>query len=145
MSPASGSAGSPVRTRTFTVRIGDETFVVEVEPQDGRPAATAGAVRPTPEPAREATPPSAAPAGTTAGAIAALAPGESAVKAPMPGLIVRYVVREGDAVRRGEPVLVLEAMKMENPLPAPADGRVARLTRSAGDMVARGDVLAVIG
>jgi biotin carboxyl carrier protein len=62
----------------------------------------------------------------------------------MPGLVIRYLVSEGDQVRRGDPVLVLEAMKMENSLPAPADGRVRRLTRKAGDTVGRGDVLAVI-
>jgi propionyl-CoA carboxylase alpha chain len=63
----------------------------------------------------------------------------------MPGLILRYFVSEGDQVKRGAPVLELEAMKMGNTLPAPVDGRVKRIVRKTGDSVARGDVLAVIG
>jgi len=141
---AETAAPSVPRRRTFAVRVGGESFVVEVEPEGGPPLVTARTGGPSSVPARQAAPPAASPAGTTAGVVPALAPGEAAIIAPMPGLVVRYLVREGDPVTRGDPVLVLEAMKMENPLPAPADGRVARLTRTAGDMVGRGDVLAII-
>jgi len=66
---------------------------------------------------------------------------ESAVAAPMPGLVLRYLVGAGDAVRAGEPVVLLEAMKMQNTLPSPRDGRVAKLMFKAGDNVNRSDVL----
>ena len=65
--------------------------------------------------------------------------------APMPGMIVKYEKKEGDAVSQGETVVVLEAMKMENSLPSPASGSIKSLNFSSGDSVAKGDVLAVIG
>lgn len=137
--PPPAPAASPVpRRRVFNVRVGGDAFVVEVEPEGGPPIVTGrseGAVR---TPSGTTPHPTEAPAGSPA-------PGETAIIAPMPGLVIRYLVGEGDPVKRGDPVLVLEAMKMENSLPAPADGRVKRLTRQAGDTVARGDVLAVIG
>jgi len=67
------------------------------------------------------------------------------LRAPMPGMVVRYEKGEGDAVNKGDTVLVLEAMKMENALPAPADGTVLKILFSAGDEVARQDILCVIG
>jgi len=65
--------------------------------------------------------------------------------APMPGMVVSYAVKVGDAVNEGETVLILEAMKMENALPAPTSGTIQALNYSSGDTVAKGDVLAVIG
>jgi biotin carboxyl carrier protein len=59
----------------------------------------------------------------------------------MPGILLRYLVRPGDPVRGGDPVLVLEAMKMQNNLPAPRDGRVASLDSQPGNNVNRGDIL----
>ncbi|MBE3072794.1 MAG: carboxylase, partial [Acidobacteria bacterium] len=129
--PAVAPAPIP-RRRVFTVRVGSDSFVVEVEPDGGVP------------PVSEAAPPAAVRVSPVAGAASSAAPGETAVVAPMPGLVIRYLVQEGDQVKRGAPVLVLEAMKMENTLPAPADGRVTRLLRKAGDTVARGEVLAII-
>ncbi|HEX7486342.1 MAG TPA: acetyl-CoA carboxylase biotin carboxyl carrier protein subunit, partial [Vicinamibacterales bacterium] len=66
---------------------------------------------------------------------------DSAVTAPMPGLVLRYLVDVGDTVEAGDPVVLLEAMKMQNNLSAPRDGRIARLMFKAGDGVNRGDVL----
>lgn len=66
------------------------------------------------------------------------------ILAPMPGIVLRYLVKEGDTVSIGDPVLVLEAMKMENTLPAPAAGIVSSLPLDNGASVARDDVLAVI-
>ncbi len=59
----------------------------------------------------------------------------------MPGLVLRYLVAVGDLVRAGDPVVLVEAMKMQNNLPAPRDGRIATLRFNAGDNVNRGDVL----
>lgn len=64
--------------------------------------------------------------------------------APMPGKVVRVLVSEGDAVSRGTPLVLLEAMKMEHEIKAPRDGKVSRLFRAAGEMVALGDPLVEI-
>ena len=63
------------------------------------------------------------------------------LKAPMPGLIVDIRVAPGQAVSKGDPLLVLEAMKMENILKAPADGTVGSLKVSLRDNVQKGQVL----
>jgi 3-methylcrotonyl-CoA carboxylase alpha subunit len=72
-------------------------------------------------------------------------PGGDAVLAPMPGLVGTVHAVAGAAVRRGEPLVVLEAMKMEHVLVAPRDGRVAEVLVAAGDQVADGAVLVRIG
>ncbi len=70
--------------------------------------------------------------------------GDTAVKSPMPGLIVSVAVEEGDTVAKGDKVVILESMKMENELRAPRDGVVGRISVAAGDSVEKGQVLAVI-
>lgn len=74
---------------------------------------------------------------------AALAAGS--LLAPMPGTVVRLAVSEGDSVRAGDPLLWLEAMKMEHRISAPADGVVAELPVEVGQQVEVGAVLAVVG
>jgi biotin carboxyl carrier protein len=64
--------------------------------------------------------------------------------APMPGLVLRVFAEVGAAVVAGQPLLVLEAMKMEQTVSAPADGVVAELHAKAGDQVSTGQVLAVV-
>jgi propionyl-CoA carboxylase alpha chain len=64
--------------------------------------------------------------------------------APMPGAVVRVAVEEGQTVRTGDPVLVLEAMKMQHTVSAPHDGVVSELTVDEGRQVAAGEVLAVV-
>ncbi len=63
------------------------------------------------------------------------------LKAPMPGLIVDVRVQPGQAVQKGDPLLVLEAMKMENILKAPTDGTVASIAVGLRDTVTKGQVL----
>ncbi|MFP4420790.1 MAG: biotin/lipoyl-containing protein, partial [Desulfococcaceae bacterium] len=65
--------------------------------------------------------------------------------APMPGMVVSYAKKVGDAVSKGDTVVILEAMKMENALPAPVDGTVKAINYDSGDSVAKNDVLAIIG
>ncbi|HEY3382437.1 MAG TPA: pyruvate carboxylase subunit B [Vicinamibacterales bacterium] len=117
------SAAGPA-PRAFTVRIGGEVFKVEVDP-DATDACAAGTK-------------GAAPAATVP-----VAP-DSAIVAPMPGLVLRYLVKVGDAVKAGDPVVLLEAMKMQNTLPAPRAGRISRLAFTDGANVNRGDVLATL-
>ena len=64
--------------------------------------------------------------------------------APMPGNVVRVEAASGQRVRAGQPVVVLEAMKMEHQIVAPADGRLAEVRIAPGDQVQAGDVLAVV-
>jgi biotin carboxyl carrier protein len=67
-----------------------------------------------------------------------------AVKAPMPGSIINVKVTEGQRVKKGEVILILEAMKMENEITAPVDGVVVQIVVDKGASVATGDLLAVI-
>jgi pyruvate carboxylase subunit B len=62
----------------------------------------------------------------------------------MPGTIIKYVVSVGQAVKAGETILILEAMKMESALPSPITGKVKELNCKPGDRVMKGAVLAVI-
>jgi biotin carboxyl carrier protein len=70
--------------------------------------------------------------------------GEVTVSAPMPGLVKSVLVNVGDSVARGQRLLVLEAMKMENDLTSPAEGKVARLNVQSGTVVDGGKALLVI-
>jgi biotin carboxyl carrier protein len=149
------TAGAPPakspHARTFNVYVGDEHFKVDVEPTDagawgirtiapGRPAASprssaaATAAKPAPSAAGVATP-----------AKTQVAAGEAAIEAPMPGILIRHLVAEGAQVKAGQPIVVLEAMKMENALPSPKDGVVKKLPVKPGTKVTKGTVLAVIG
>jgi propionyl-CoA carboxylase alpha chain len=74
--------------------------------------------------------------------VTAVTPGS--LLAPMPGTVVRVDVAEGDPVTAGQPLLVLEAMKMEHPVTAPAGGIVTSLPVAVGRQVEAGAVLAVI-
>ena len=65
--------------------------------------------------------------------------------APIPGTIIRYLVKEGDEVKEGTGVVILEAMKMENEIVAPAAGKIKSLNFKPGDKVSGGAVLAIIG
>ncbi len=70
--------------------------------------------------------------------------GETAVKAPMPGLITRILVKAGDTVTAGQALVVIEAMKMENELKSPVAGVVATVTAQAHTAVEKGAVLLTI-
>ena len=70
--------------------------------------------------------------------------GEVSIRAPMPGLIVSVPVQEGQAVSKGETVVVLESMKMENELKAPRDGTIHRVNVQPGDNVEQNKVLVSI-
>jgi len=63
------------------------------------------------------------------------------IKAPMPGLILNIMVKEGDVIKKGQPILVLEAMKMENVFKAPGDATIKAIKVNVGDAVEKGAVM----
>jgi oxaloacetate decarboxylase alpha subunit/pyruvate carboxylase subunit B len=149
-------------TRTFNVFVDDDYFEVAVDEVGGSPVISY--VQPMPmgtQMPAMAPPPAAAPAvqkpetaatketqpepDSAAAPEAGAAADGTPLTAPMPGMIVKYEKKVGDAISQGETVVILEAMKMENALPAPAGGTIKSINFSSGDSVAKGDVLAVIG
>jgi biotin carboxyl carrier protein len=77
-------------------------------------------------------------------AIAGVEAGPQKIKAPMPGKVVRLLVAEGDEVKAGQGVIVMEAMKMQNEMKSPKDGRVQKIVTAEGSAVNAGDTLAII-
>ncbi len=123
-------------------------FEVEVDEVGGAPVVTA--VTPMMPQAAVAPAPVAAPAAPAPAPAAAPAPkpvveGGTSIEAPMPGMVIRYEVKEGDSVNEGDVVLILEAMKMENSITAPVSGTVLSIPFKNGDSVQKGNTLAVIG
>ena len=106
--------------KKYRVNVNGTVFEVEIEEMTGAPAAPAAA----PAPAAPA-----APAG-----------GEK-ITAPMPGNVLDVKVSNGQAVKKGDVLMILEAMKMENEILAPQDGTVASVNVNKGDTVNSGDVL----
>lgn len=78
------------------------------------------------------------------GTVAGGAGGEFNLKAPMPGLIVAVPVSEGQAVKKGDNLIVLESMKMQNELKSQREGTVTRIKVKAGDSVNQNDVLVTV-
>ena len=68
----------------------------------------------------------------------------AAIKAPLPGNIFKIMVREGDEVKKGDTIMIMEAMKMENNVLAEKDGKVSSIKVKEGDSVLQNDVLAEI-
>jgi biotin carboxyl carrier protein len=71
--------------------------------------------------------------------------GTGNIKSPLPGVILEIYVREGDIVKIGQKLLMLEAMKMENIINADKEGKVSSIKAGKGDSVMEGDILIVIG
>ena len=108
------------------------------------PAPVAAAPAPAPAPVAAAPAPAPAPAAAPAPAPAAAPAGATTVEAPMPGKILNIKVSEGQAVKFGEVVVIMEAMKMETEIVAPADGTVSKILVKAGDSVDTGAALVAL-
>ena len=103
------------------------------------------AVAAAPAPAPVAAPqPKPAPAPAPAAAPAAAPVGGNKINSPLPGSVISVAVKEGQAVKKGDTLLVLESMKMENPIMAECDGTVAKIAVTAGQSVMQDDLLIVI-
>ena len=124
---------NPKEGKFFDVTVNGATYEVEAE---NAPAAT-----PAPQPA--AAPVQAAPAAAAAPAPKAAGAGEK-VASPLPGVIIEISVKEGQTVKAGQKVAVLEAMKMENEIPAPKDGTITDIHVHKGDTLQEGDPVVTI-
>ena len=119
--------------KNYTITVNGNVYEVTVE--EGTGSAAAAAPKAAPNAAPQAAPKAEAPAG---------AQGAVKISAPMPGKILGVKANAGDAVKKGQVIVVLEAMKMENDIVAPQDGTVASINVTAGQSVESGAVLATM-
>ena len=132
--------------KKFNVTVNGTAYDVEVN--EVKAAAPAAAPKAAPAAAPKAAPaaaPKAAPAPAPAAAKAPVPAGAETVKAPMPGKILSVAVSAGQAVKKGETLLILEAMKMQNEIAAPHDAVVAEVRVAANQTVSTGDDMVVLG
>lgn len=108
-----------------------ETVAVAAAPAAPKPAPVAPKAAPAPQPA-PAPAPAAAPVGG------------NKINSPLPGSVISVAVKEGQAVKKGDTLLVLESMKMENPIMADCDGTVTKIAVAPGQSVMQDDLLVVI-
>ena len=121
--------------KNYTITVNGNVYNVTVEENAGGTAPAANAA-PAPAPIPAAAPaPAPAPAGAKGGV---------KVEAPMAGKVLSVKVSVGQAVKQGDVLMILEAMKMENDIVAPQDGTVASIDCAAGTAVESGDVLATL-
>lgn len=149
--------------RKFLINVNGNTYEVEVEEvsSPGMPSRTfvsnpVPSPTPRPNPTPQLSPaepaPTASAAATEQKAASAreaaeemtVSAGQEVVEAPMPGNIWKIVANEGDEVKSGDVLLILEAMKMENEIVAPRDGKVVKITTTEGATVNTGDKLVII-
>ena len=119
--------------KRFNVTVNGKVYDVAVEETTGSGAPAPVAV------------PAPAPAPTPAPAPAASAGAGEKVTAPMPGTILDVKASNGQSVSKGDVIMILEAMKMENDIVAPCDGTITSILVKKGDSVQSGDTLATVG
>jgi biotin carboxyl carrier protein len=129
------------KMKKYRITVNGQTYEVEVEEvggnisqsvpvQEQTPVAKIEQPKPQPQPKPEAKPKA---SGTT---------GKNKVTAPMPGTILSNKKKVGDKIQKGDVIMILEAMKMENEIIAPEDGTITSIDTSEGASVNTGDVLA---
>ena len=124
--------------KTYTITVNGNVYDVTVEEGTGvaaAPVAQPAAPKTTPASVKKVAPKAAASAGAQGGV---------KVNAPMPGKILGIKANAGQAVKKGQVLLILEAMKMENEIVAPQDGTVASINVSVGEQVEAGAVIATL-
>jgi oxaloacetate decarboxylase alpha subunit len=127
--PAPAPQPTPAGPSTFRVTVNGRSYDVEVEDRSGGAPAVTSVKKAQPAPAAKD---------------AAAKPDGKTINAPLAGDVLKLLVKEGDAVRSGDEVLVLEAMKMETKVVSPHDGTIGRVLVQPGDKVENGDPLVVI-
>lgn len=125
--------------RKFNISIDGKEYLVEMEEIGGVPQTA---------PAQQAVVPASVPEKTETAvetpAPAAVPAGNDAMTSPMPGTILKILVNVGDEVKENQPLLILEAMKMENEVVATGNGKVTGIHVSLGQVVNAGDALITI-
>ena len=121
------------------VEVNGTHYTVEMEKKPKSAPAPKPVVRPVAKPAAAAAPAAAAPAAKPAAGGA-----KSGVKSPLPGVILDIKVNVGDEVKKGQTIIILEAMKMENSINADKDGKVTAINVSKGESVLEGTDLVII-
>jgi biotin carboxyl carrier protein len=124
-----------IATNLAQVQINGKTIEVEIEGQEAAP------VKRVPSPKKEATTPKAATAPAAQTTTKPVATGSNVVKAPIPGSIFKIEVIPGQAVKRGDTLLIMESMKMENSILAKKDGIVGAIYVQLGQTVLQGEPL----
>lgn len=120
--------------KNYRITVNGTSYDVSVEELSGGAALVAAA--PVAAPAPAAAPAAPAPAAGGAGSVK--------VSSPMPGKILAVKANVGDSVKKGQVILILEAMKMENEVVAPEDGTIASIDVTVGASVESGDTLATL-
>ena len=117
--------------KLYKIRIGEKVYEVEVEDVSEKEGTieTSASSDSKQEVSKNENPPT---------------EGSEVIKAPMQGLIVDVKVKSGQKVKAGDEVVVLEAMKMENPIVAPCDGTISEIRVAKGDTVNTDDILVVL-
>ncbi len=121
--------------KNYTITVNGNIYNVSVEEKAGGAPAVSAPASAAPAPAPAAPTPAPASSGAAGGV---------SVKAPMPGKILSIKASEGQAVKKGDVILLLEAMKMENEVVAPQDGTIATINVASGAAVEAGDTLATL-
>ena len=119
--------------KRYNITVNGTAYDVTVEETDAGAAPVQAAA---PAPKKAAAPKAAAPAGAQGGV---------KIEAPMPGTVMDVKLKVGDKVTNGTPIVIIEAMKMENEIFAPCDGTVKEVRVAQGATVQPGEVLLVIG
>ena len=124
--------------KNYRITVNGTSYDVSVEEFSGgaAPVAAPVAAAPVAAPAPAAAPAAPAPAAGGAGSVK--------VSSPMPGKILAVKANVGDSVKKGQVILILEAMKMENEVVAPEDGTIASIDVTVGASVESGDTLATL-
>jgi biotin carboxyl carrier protein len=124
--------------KNYRITVNGTSYDVSVEELSGgaAPVAAPVAAAPVAAPAPAAAPAAPAPAAGGAGSVK--------VSSPMPGKILAVKANVGDSVKKGQVILILEAMKMENEVVAPEDGTIASIDVTVGSSVESGDTLATL-
>ena len=132
--------------RKFMINVNGNSYEVEVEEVTGGSSAPVSTPKVAPVAAAKpvASAPKAAPAPKVEKKEVVVSQGQEVIEAPMPGNIWKIVVNEGDQVKSGDVLLILEAMKMENEIVAPRDGIVASINTTTGASVNTGEKLVVL-
>lgn len=130
--------------KRFNITVNGKSYDVAVEELTGAAASAPVVSAPAPVVAAPASAPVAPAPVAAAAPEAAPAEGSTTVEAPMPGTILDVKVAVGDTVEFGQPIMILEAMKMENDIVAPCNGKIVSISVKKGDTVNSNDVLASI-